>query len=385
MDSTVPAPDAILPNIWTRGAVLREIGATAPYAMSRPVQIEHLRLDNPGPTELLVILEAASICHSDLSVVNGSRPRPLPMLLGHEASGRVLATGRDVHDIVAGQRVVMTFLPRCGECDNCRTNGLLPCLPGSLSNANGTLLAGGVRLHAADGDVNHHVGISAFASRAVVDRRSVVPVDDDVPPDVAAVLGCAVLTGGGALINNASISADDSVAVVGLGGVGLAGLLAAIAYGCREVIAVDSQPSKLAIASEFGATGAYTPQEAIDRGVQVNVVLEAVGNARAFETAFALTAPGGKLVTVGLPSPDAVAQLSPLRITAEALTIIGSYMGAAVPERDIPRFVQLWREGRFPIERLISSTIRLDQVNEAMDALAESSALRQVIMFDGSE
>ncbi|WP_231728554.1 zinc-binding dehydrogenase [Arthrobacter sp. EPSL27] len=368
-----------------RGAVLRYSALEQPYARSRPIVIEELTLNEPGETELLIEMEAASVCHSDLSVVNGSRLRPLPMLLGHEAAGRVLGVGSQVTDIAPGQRVIMTFLPRCGACANCRTNGLLPCSEGTRANTEGTLLSGARHLHSNSETVQHHLGVSGFATHAVVDRRSVVPVDDDVPPEVAAVLGCAVLTGGGALLNNARITAEDTVAVVGLGGVGMAGLLTAVAQGCAQVIAVDNQPEKLELALSLGAAKALTPQDAIDEGIRVSVVLEAVGNARAFETAFGLVAPGGRLVTVGLPSPESTATISPLRITAEAITIMGSYMGAAIPERDIPRFVELWRSGSFPIEKLISDTIRLDQINEAMDRLADASAMRQVVLFHKGE
>jgi alcohol dehydrogenase len=365
-----------------RGAVLRESCLPRPYAQSQPLRIEDLTLEAPGRTELLVAIEAASICHSDLSVVNGNRPRPLPMLLGHEAAGRVIETGADVSDIAPGQRVILTFLPRCGECENCLTNGSLPCSVGSFSNSEGTLLSGEQRISSGGASVNHHLGVSAFASHAVVDRRTVVPIDDDVPPDVAAVLGCAVLTGGGALLNTAKISAQDTVAVVGLGGVGMAGLMTAVALGCSEVIAIDNEPAKLRLAASLGASQTYGPDEAVEKGIRTSVVLEAVGHPRAFETAFALTGPGGRLVSVGLPAPDATAKISPLRITADAITVVGSYMGGAIPERDIPEFIKLWRTGRFPIERLISDHITLEEVNTAMDRLEDASAMRQVITFN---
>jgi alcohol dehydrogenase len=344
--------------------------------------IEELVLAAPGPTELLIQLQAASICHSDLSVINGSRPRPMPMLLGHEASGRVVAVGSSVDDIAVDDRVILTFLPRCGECANCRTEGALPCSKGSSANGSGTLLEGGTRLTDSTGPVLHHLGVSAFATHAVVDRRSVVPVDADVPTDVAAVLGCAVLTGGGALLNNGRITAEDTVTIVGLGGVGMAALLTAAAVGCREIIAVDSQPEKLALATSLGATSTYTPDAAVESGVRTRIVLEAVGNAKAFETAFDLVAAGGVLITVGLAAPTARSEISPSRITTDAITIVGSYMGASVPERDIPVFIELWRSGRFPVEKLISDHIGLDDINNAMDRLSDSSAMRQVIVFD---
>ncbi|GAB4584696.1 alcohol dehydrogenase catalytic domain-containing protein [Nocardia sp. IFM 10818] len=368
-----------------RGAVLERIGAPAPYAESKPIVVDELDLGEPMPGELLVRIEAAGLCHSDLSVVDGNRVRPVPMLLGHEAAGRVEAVGAGDSDIEVGQRVVMTFLPRCGECSGCATEGRTPCLAGSLANNAGEMLSGGRRLLRDGAEVHHHLGVSGFATHAVVDRHSVVPVDDDVPADVAAVLGCAVLTGGGALINSAKPRPADRIMVVGLGGVGMAAVLvaAALREGTgREVIAVDTVPEKLKIAMELGATAAYMPSDVADQGIQAEVVIEAAGNVRAFETAVAATAPGGATVTVGLPAPDARASISPLGLVAQGRTIIGSYLGSAVPSRDIPEFVRLWRAGKLPVERLISSRIRLDDINEGMDHLAAGHALRQVVVFD---
>lgn len=363
-----------------RGAVLERIGAPAPYAESAPITISELELADPGPGELLVRIEAAGLCHSDLSVVDGNRVRPVPMLLGHEASGRVEQAGPGA-GLPVGQRVVMTFLPRCGDCPGCASGGRTPCVPGSAANNAGELLGGGRRLRRDGHDVHHHLGVSGFATYAVVDRRSVVPVDDDVPPEVAAVLGCAVLTGGGALLNSARPAATDRVMVVGLGGVGMAAVLVAVSLGVREVIAVDTVPEKLTLARELGATGAFTPGEIADHGIAAEVVVEAVGSARAFESAVAATAPGGTTVTVGLPAPEARASISPLGLVAQGRSIIGSYLGSAVPSRDIPEYVRMWREGRLPVEKLISSHIGLGEINRAMDELAAGHALRQVITF----
>ncbi|MBF6191266.1 alcohol dehydrogenase catalytic domain-containing protein [Nocardia sp. CDC186] len=367
-----------------RGAVLERIAAPAPFAESAPITVCDLELREPGPGELLVRIEAAGICHSDLSVVDGNRVRPVPMLLGHEAAGRVEAVGPGDGDIAVGQRVVMTFLPRCGECVGCATDGRTPCVPGSVANNAGELLNGGRRLSRAGADVHHHLGVSAFATHAVVDRRSVVPVEDDVPPEVAAVLGCAVLTGGGALLNSARPGAGDRVMVVGLGGVGMAAVLVAVSLAAEghSVIAVDTVPEKLALARELGAHAAYTSAEVAELGVQAEVVVEAAGNVRAFETAVAATAPGGTTVTVGLPAPDARASISPLALVAQGRSIVGSYLGSAVPSRDIPEYVRMWRAGRLPVERLVSAHVGLDEINRAMDELAAGHALRQVIVFD---
>ncbi len=368
-----------------RGAVLNEIGSQPPYAQSQPISIDELTLSAPMAGQALIRIEAAGLCHSDLSVVNGSRLRPVPMLLGHEAAGIVAEIGEGVENIAVGQRVVLTFLPRCGECEACATNGKLPCSKGSATNNEGVLLDGSRHLSRISGGapepVAHHLGVSGFATYAVIDAKSAVPVHDDVPPDIAAVLGCAVLTGGGALLNAAEVTKDSRVAIVGLGGVGMAGLLTALALECKEVIAIDAQPSKLELATSWGAHAAYTPTEAVEQGVSCDVVLEAVGHPRAFETAFKILGLGGTLVTVGLPAPGATAEIEPLQLTAKAQRIIGSYLGTAVPARDVPKFEQLWRDGKLPLEKLVTQEIELENINEAMDALASGTVLRQVIRF----
>lgn len=365
-----------------RGAVLEHIGLPRPYAESRPISVAGVELAPPAAGELQVRIEAAGVCHSDLSVVDGNRVRPVPMLLGHEAAGIVERTGDDVTDLAVGHRVVMTFLPRCGQCAACATDGLTPCEPGSAANAAGTLLGGGMRLSRADRPVYHHLGVSGFATHAVVHRASVVPVPDDIPPPVAALLGCAVLTGGGAVLNVGKPRPGQTVAVVGLGGVGMAAVLTAMAHDDVRVVAVDQLPEKLAVARRLGAHETYTPDEAAEAAVKSPVVIEAAGHPAALQTAIALTAPGGRTITVGLPPPDAQISLSPLGFVAEGRSLIGSYLGSAVPARDIPRFVELWRSGRLPVESLVSSTIKLDDINAAMDRLADGTAVRQLIAFD---
>ncbi|GFG87410.1 alcohol dehydrogenase [Mycolicibacter algericus] len=367
-----------------RGAVLERIGAPRPYARSRPLAVSGLDLAPPGPGELLVRVEAAGVCHSDLSVVDGNRVRPVPMLLGHEAAGIVEAVGAGpaIGGIAVGQRVVLTFLPRCGQCPACATGGLTPCEPGSAANGAGTLLGGDIRLRRAGQPVHHHLGVSGFATHAVVSATSAVPVPDDVPPSVAALLGCAVLTGGGAVINVARPAAGQTVVVVGLGGVGMAAVLTVLAHDGVDVIAIDQLPEKLAAASGLGVQRTYTPQQALDAGVRAPMVIEAVGHPAALQTAIELTAPGGRTITVGLPPPDARISVSPLGLVAEGRSLIGSYLGSTVPARDIPRFVALWRAGKLPVQQLVSSTIALDDINEAMDRLADGGAVRQVITFD---
>jgi len=381
---TVAALSKGITRMKITGAVLTRIGAERPYSRSRPLAVEELELDEPGPGELRIRIEAAGLCHSDLSVVNGTRERPTPMLLGHEAAGIVDALGEGIEDLKVGDRVVTVFLPRCEQCRNCRTGGKLPCIPGSETNTAGTLPSGERRLHLDGADVHHHLGVSGFASHAVVDRRSVVPVGRDVPPAVAAVLGCAVLTGGGAVRNAGGLEPGQDLIVVGLGGVGMSAILAgrAITHAAGgRVIGIDWNTDKHAAAIALGAHAAYTPEQAVSLGITAPVVVEAAGHPRAFETAFAVTSPGGVTVTAGLPAPGALSQISPLTVTAEARTVVGSYLGSAVPARDIPFYEALWRSGDLPAEKLITSTIGLDELNTAMDVLDAGDAIRQIVVF----
>lgn len=363
-----------------RGAVLEECGREQPFQTSRPISISELDLDTPGVGELRVRIEVAGICHSDLSVVNGSRTRPTPMLLGHEASGIVEELGGGVSKVAIGDRVVLTFLPRCGICRACIFGTTAPCEVGSSANGAGTLLSGEGRLSRGGQVVHHHLGVSAFATEAVVSEKSVVRVEQDVPPDVAALLGCAVLTGGGAVKNAGAFHPNQSLAVVGLGGVGMAALLVGVAMEGASIAVIDSQREKLDRALELGASQAFLPQD-IPTEFVADLVVEAAGNIRAFETAFSITAPGGKLVTVGLPDPAARTSISPLELVAQGKSIIGSYLGSSNPDKDIPFYVDLWKRGRLPLEGLISAEIDLEAINTAMDDLHRGEAIRQIIRF----
>ncbi len=238
-----------------KAAVLNTMGVEAPYAKSKPLAIEEVELDDPSHGEVLVKIGAAGLCHSDLSVIDGNRPRPTPMVLGHEAAGIVEKLGSGVDDLKVGDHVVMVFVPSCGHCIPCAEGRPALCEPGAAANGAGTLLSGERRLHRNGSDVHHHLGVSAFADHATVSRRSLVKIDRELPLDEAALFGCAVLTGVGAVINTAKVPAGSSVAVIGLGGVGLSSLLGAVAVGARRVVAIDLSDDKLGLARQLGATG----------------------------------------------------------------------------------------------------------------------------------
>jgi len=369
-----------------RAAVLRETGLPPPYARSRPLEVTELELVPPGPGELLVRVRAAGLCHSDLSVIDGSRPRPVPMALGHEAAGEVVDVGAGVDGFAAGDRVVLAFVPACGSCEPCRAGRPALCEPGAAANAAGTLLSGARRLRENGGlEVNHHLGVSAFADHIVVSSRSAVRVPEEVSFDVAALFGCAVLTGVGAVVNSAGVGMGDRVAIFGLGGIGLAALLGARMAGAATIVAVDVVEAKLDLARELGATHALLAGEgAVETLREVcaggaDHAIETVGSERVLAEAYAATRRGGTTVAVGLPHPDRVLALPALSLVAEERTLRGCYLGSGVPALDIPRLAALHLAGRLPVERLITHRIGLEDVNEGFDRLAAGEAVRQVV------
>ncbi|MFD1150393.1 zinc-binding dehydrogenase [Saccharothrix hoggarensis] len=363
-----------------KGAVLTEVGG--------PLQVLDLDLDPPGPGELLVRVRATGLCHSDLSVVDGSRVRPLPMVLGHEAAGEVVETGPGASEFAVGDRVVLSFVPACGACRRCVSGRQALCEPGAAANREGTLLSGARRLRLPDGTrPNHHLGVSGFAEYAVVSEKSATAVPADLPFEVAALFGCAVLTGAGAAFHSANVVPGDRVAVFGLGGVGLAALLAARAAGAAQVVAVDVVEHKRALARKLGAThdvaGGPDAVAAVRdlTGGGADKVIDTTGVAAVLEQAYLATAAGGTTVTVGLPHPDRTISLNALSLVAEERTLKGSYLGSCVPRRDVPRFVDLYLAGLLPVPELLSGRLTLDEVNTGFDRLASGDAVRQVIVM----
>lgn len=369
-----------------RAAVLNESPVAAPYMLSRPLRIDELELAPPGREEVLVRVRAAGLCHSDLSVIDGNRPRPVPMVLGHEAAGEVVETGPGVDDLKPGDRVVMVFVPSCGHCAPCAEGRPALCEPGNAANGRGEMLGGGRRLSAHGQPVHHHIGVSAFAEHAVVSRRSLVKVEAEIPHEIAALFGCAVLTGVGAAVNTARIKAGETVAVVGLGGVGLSALLGAIACGASRVVAVDLAQDKLDLALALGASDVFKADEpnAVETIRQatrggVDHGLEMAGSVKALDLAYQITRRGGTTTTAGLANPAHTLALSPVRLVAEERTLKGSYVGSCVPSRDIPRFIELYRRGKLPVDRLWTSSGTLDEINEGFDALNEGRTIRHIV------
>lgn len=369
-----------------RAAVLEQAGLPPPYAQSRPLAVQQVDLAPPGPGEVLIRIAAAGICHSDLSVVDGVRPRPLPMVIGHEAAGVVEETGANVGDLKPGDHVVSVFVAACGHCNPCASGRPALCEPGAVAGTAGQLLAGGHRLSRNGAPLFHHSGISAFAEYATVSRHSLVKIERDISLEEAALFGCAVLTGVGSAVNAARVQAGAVVAVIGLGGVGLAALLGVVAAGAARVVAIDVNADKLALARALGATDTFDAKspdtaEAVREATRggVDIVLETAGAGSALELGYAIARRGGELVTAGLPPPATRFAIPAVSLVADEKTIRGSYLGSSVPSRDMPRYIELYRRGRLPVDRLVTHRLKLDDINAGMDRLREGQAVRQIV------
>jgi alcohol dehydrogenase len=368
-----------------RAAILHTAGLPAPFAQSRPFDVTDVELSGPGPGEVLVRIAAAGICHSDLSAVTGDRPRRLPAVAGHEAAGVVEETGAGVTTFAPGDHVVMVFVASCGACALCLGGRPNLCQSSWQARAQGTLPTGTRHLSRAGQPLNHWSGISAFAEYAVVTPHSLVRVDADLPLDIAAIFGCAVVTGVGAVMNTARLAPGCSAAVVGLGGVGLSAMLGAVASGAQPVAAVDVSPGKLDLARTLGATRVYDARkpdcadQILDELGGADFVFEMSGDVRAAELAYQITGRGGTMVTAGLPGPAQRLAIPLADLVATERSIRGSYMGSASPQRDIPRYVGLFRAGRLPVDRLRTATLSLDEINEAFDRMISGASVRDVL------
>jgi len=373
--------------LTVRGALLRATGLPRPYAASRPLEIVDLELPHPGPGEVLVDVGAASLCRSDLSVVTGARVWPLPMVLGHEASGTVAEVGSSVTRLAPGDDVVLAYLPQCGQCPRCRSGEPWLCATGAAANQRGELITGGTRLSYRGEPIHHHMGLAAFAERVLVAEASAVKIPQGLAAGTTCVFGCAVLCGAGTAANTAGVSAGDSVAIIGLGAVGLSALLGARSAGAATVVAIDRLDAKLPKATSLGATDVLTAGDDTQAAVLerteggVDHAIEASGTLEGFELALSLVRRGGTVTTLGLPGPGVAHELQLAPLVAGGIAVQGSYLGSCDIQRDIPRFVGLHQDGRFPAEALVSHTIALDDINEALDRLADGAALRQVIEF----
>jgi alcohol dehydrogenase len=323
-------------------------------------------------------------------VINGSRRWPVPIVLGHEAAGIVRETGPGTDDLAPGDHVVFSYVPVCGRCAMCVDGRGNLCERGRAANVAGTLLSGARRFRRRDGSpLYHHLGVSGFSQHTVAARESLVRVEKDIPLEIAVLFGCAVLTGVGAVVNTAKVAPGTPVAVFGLGGVGLSAVMGARAAGAWPIVAVDTVDSKLELARCCGASHTIAarttdPVAAIKdlTGGGAETAIEAVGSAQVLAQSYAATRRGGKTVAVGLPHPDQQLTIPAVSVTAEQRQLLGSYLGSCVPQRDVPRLMNLYRAGLLPVDLLKSRELKLPDINAGFDALDRGEVARQVIRFN---
>lgn len=370
-----------------RAALLNEVG--------RPLEVvDDVHLEGPGPGQVRVSVHACGVCHSDLSLVNGIVPVSGPTIPGHEAAGEVVELGVGVEDLVPGDHVVLSPNPACGRCAYCRRGEPSVCA-GLWSIAMSSFPDGTTHLSRPSPSgspqvVYRGLGLGAWAQEVVVDSTAAVRVDGDIPLDVACVIGCAVQTGVGAAINTAGVRPGDRVLVLGAGGVGVSVVQGAAIAGASRIIVSDPSEARRRTATTFGATDVVDPM-AVDvvaaamdiTGIGVDVAFDAVGSAALVETALDAVRSRGTVVMVGAPPPEETAAVNVAATMFTEKRLVGSLLGSCSASRDIPRLVGLWRSGRLDLDAMVTARRPLDEVNEALDDLADGRGLRTVLLPGG--
>ena len=360
--------------------MLREIGA--------PLRIEDVELDEPRAGEVQVRIEAAGVCHSDLHYMTGDLQAKLPLVVGHEGAGIVEAVGPRSGDRVSvGDRVALLWRPRCGECEACVTGNPVLCRYGRVLGTTNGLMDGTTRLHVGDERIHHLMGVSCFADRVVVSATSVLRVTDGVPPEIAAISACAVITGVGAVLNAVHEASGRPLAVFGAGGVGLAAVIGAALIGAYPIIAIDIDPAKLEFAQRVGVTHVVDARQpdVVDRvlelsGGGVPWMIDAVGRPETLRQAVGCLGAAGTLVVVGLSSADATFPVPINELVQRQKRIVGSLYGSSNPRIDLPRIFALYLAGRLPLDELIGSRRPLAEVNEAYADLRTGGLGRTILV-----
>ena len=358
-----------------------EVRGVVSLAKGEPVRIETVLVPDPGPGEALVQVQACGVCHTDLHYREGGITDDFPFLLGHEAAGLVEAVGDGVTDVSPGDFVILNWRAVCGQCRACRRGRPWYCF--NTHNATQSMtLTDGTKLSPA-------LGIGAFAEKTLVHAGQCTKVDPAVKPEVAGLLGCGVMAGLGAAINTGGVTRGDSLAVIGVGGVGCAAVAGGALAGASKIIAVDVDDRKLETARSLGATHTVNsrsedPVEAIRAvtdGNGADVVVEAVGRPETYQQAFYARDLAGTVVLVGVPTPDMRLEMPLLDFFARGGALKSSWYGDCLPSRDFPLLVDLHLQGRLPLEKFVSETIALDQVEDAFAAMGRGDVLRSVVLF----
>ena len=359
----------------TKAAVCRAFG--------QPLVIEEIDLADPGPGEIRVRLAACAICHSDIFYMDGAWGGALPAVYGHEAAGVVEAAGAGVSHVKPGDHVVVTLIRSCGHCLSCAEGAPVFCEEVFALDKQ-------TPLHAPGGEaIVHGLRTGAFAGHVVVEASQAVAIPKDVPLDSASLIACGVLTGLGAVINTAQVKAGNSVVVIGCGGVGLNAVQGARLAGCSPIIAIDVSPTKLTVAPAFGATHVIDARAAdvaarvaaLTGGRKADYVFVTVGAKSAMEQGLTLMKRNGATVIVGMPPSGVVSAYDPGWLASDGQRILGSKMGSARIQIDVPKIVELYKAGRLKLDELISGRYKLADINEAVASSKRGDALRNVIVF----
>ncbi|HEY8475624.1 MAG TPA: Zn-dependent alcohol dehydrogenase [Chloroflexota bacterium] len=364
----------------TRAAIL--------YEYNTPLVVEEVDLADPGPGEVLVKVGATGVCHSDLHIIKGEWTRPLPTVLGHEAAGTVVACGEGVDGLRPGQKVIFSFRPNCGHCFYCHQGH--PVLCEGRQSPYGTFLDGRTRLSKNGQPIYHMARVASFAEHAVTLAEQLVPIPDEMPLPPAALIGCAVMTGVGAVMNTAQVQPGSSVAVIGCGGVGLNVIQGARLAGANTIIAVDLLDNKLDYARRFGAThvvnaGREDPVQRVKeltRGRGADYTFEVIGRGATIRQAVDAARPRGTVTIVGMAPSGEEARLDAYGLAADEKLIRGSWYGSARPLVDMPKMVDLYLSGKLQVDELISRTYALDEINEGFDLLRRGEVARGVIVME---
>jgi S-(hydroxymethyl)glutathione dehydrogenase/alcohol dehydrogenase len=355
------------------------------YSFGEPLKVEDVDLAPPKTGEVRVKIDATGVCHSDLSARNGTLMFPVPCIPGHEGAGTVVELGDGVTSFSEGDHVIVKWIPSCGECWHCTHDEPMHCQ--DVHERHGLMADRTSRLSIGDTPLFHGLDGATFAEEGIFDQRALVKIPEDVPLDAAALIGCAVGTGVGAVLNTCKVPAGSRVAVIGCGGVGLNVVQGARIADCSQIIAVDIAPYKLEAAQKFGATdvvdasrtNASSAVRELTKGVGVDYAFEVIGNLATQQQAIEMIRRGGYAVLVGVAPFGQNMEITPAILTLTGRSIIGTYFGDMVPERDFPKLIDLWREGKLDLEGLISEKGGLEDINRAFEAMEQGSVLRTVI------
>ena len=365
----------------------KSMKAAVLYEPNTPLKVEKVTLDEPQANEVLVKIVATGLCHSDLHFMKGEMPAPMPVVPGHEGAGIVEKVGPSVTTLQTGDHVVMMVSFSCGKCRYCIEGKPTMCVENLPIQSMATLPGGGKRLHKGKDELNHLFGLASYAEYAVVHERSCVKVREDAPLDVVCLLGCGTSTGIGAAINSTGIKPGESIAIFGCGGVGLSAVIGAKLAGAGKIIAVDTLDKKLAMAKKLGADHLInvSQDDPITKVMELtgggaDYALECIGNVNVMSQAFASIRFGGKLIVVGMAPLGTMFSIA----TYEFLlgkTVTGTVQGDINPQIDIPRYIDLFMDGKLPIDKLITRSYTLDEINDAFEALEKGKVIRSVIKF----